>query len=123
METLIEISEAADTGTLTINAAPIRSALRIRLTDYYELTKPRMNFLVVVTTMVGYYMAARGWADWRRVIYPLVGTALTAAAASVLNQYAERELDARMRRTAHRPLPGGRLRPIDALLFGIALGI
>jgi len=123
METLTEIAEAGDAAGLALDASPIRSALRVRLTDYYELTKPRMNFLVVVTTMVGYYMAARGWADWRRVIYTLVGTALTAAAASVFNQYTEREFDARMRRTAGRPLPGGRLRPADALLFGVALGI
>jgi protoheme IX farnesyltransferase len=121
MDTLIDIPEAVDAGVIALDSAPIRTALRVRLNDYYELTKPRMNFLVVVTTMVGYYMAAHGRADWLRVIYTLVGTALTAAGSSVFNQYAERQFDKKMRRTANRPLPGGRLRPTDALLFGIAL--
>ena len=99
------------------------TGLRSRLGDFYELTKPRMNFLVVVTTMVGYYMAARAWGDWTRVVYTLVGTALTAAGSSVLNQYAERDLDLLMRRTAKRPLPGRRVRPADALLYGVALSV
>jgi protoheme IX farnesyltransferase len=123
METLTEIAEVGDAAGLALGSAPSRSALRVRLTDLYELTKPRMNFLVVVTTMVGYYMAARGWADWLRIVYTLMGTAMTAAGASVLNQYVEREFDGRMRRTANRPLPGGRLRPADALLFGITLAV
>jgi protoheme IX farnesyltransferase len=98
-------------------------AVRARVTDFYELTKPRMNFLVVVTTMVGYYMAARGWADWGRVVYTLIGTGLTAAGSSVLNQYVERDLDLLMRRTARRPLPGGRVRPGDALFYGVLLSV
>ena len=124
METLVDIQQAPETAELTLDAgAPLRSAAWSRLTDFYELTKPRMNFLVVVTTMVGYYMAARGWADWGRVIYTLVGTALTAAGSSVFNQFAERSFDTLMRRTANRPLPGGRVRPIEALIYGIALSI
>lgn len=94
-----------------------------RWADLYELTKPRMNFLVVVTTMVGYYMAARGWGDWARIIYTLIGTALTAAGSSVLNQYTERYLDGLMRRTSRRPLPAGRVRPIEALMFAVILSV
>jgi len=94
-----------------------------RWADLYELTKPRMNFLVVVTTMVGYYMAARGWGDWARIVYTLIGTALTAAGSSVLNQYAERDLDGLMRRTSRRPLPAGRVRPIEALTFAVILSV
>ena len=93
-----------------------------RWTDFYELTKPRMNFLVLITTMVGYYMAARSWWDWAGVIHTLIGTALTAAGASVLNQYIERDDDAKMPRTANRPLPGGRIGPIEALFYGVFLG-
>lgn len=82
-----------------------------------------MNFLVLVTTMVGYYMAARGRPDWSRFVSTLLGTALTAAGASVLNQLAERNFDALMPRTANRPIPAGRISPIEGLLFGAALSI
>ena len=82
-----------------------------------------MNFLVVITTMVGYYMAARGWGDWGRIVATLIGTALTAAGSSVLNQFVEREFDGLMKRTSNRPLPGRRIRPLDALFFGLALAI
>src|SRR4051812_27811586 len=73
--------------------AGVSSGLAARWADYYELTKPRMNALVVITTVVGYYMATRGWSDWARLLHTIVGTALTAAGASVLNQYVERDLD------------------------------
>src|SRR5690349_2264999 len=73
------------------------SAARSRLVDFYELTKPRMNFLVVVTTAVGFFMAARApFTDWALLAHTLLGTALAAAGASVLNQYVDRDLDARM---------------------------
>lgn len=95
-----------------------------RWADYYELTKPRMNLLVVLTTMIGYYMAARGLtADWLGVLHTLLGTALTAAGASVLNQYVEREHDAKMNRTARRPLPAGRVPPLEALVLGVSLAV
>ncbi len=93
-----------------------------RWADYYELTKPRMNALVVITTAVGYYMAVRGWTDWARLLHTVVGTALTAAGASVLNQYVERDLDAKMPRTADRPLAAGRIAPVEALAMGVILG-
>ncbi len=81
-----------------------------------------MNFLVVITTMVGYYMAGRGVANWPLMFNALLGTALTAAGASVLNQYIERDLDKRMPRTRNRPLPAGRVQPIEALAYGVGLG-
>ena len=90
--------------------------------DFYGLTKPRMNFLVVLTTMVGFYMGSPT-IDWRLLMLTLIGTALTAAGASVLNQFAERELDAKMPRTRNRPLPGGRVSPRDALVWGVVLSI
>ena len=121
METIADIQEIGDSASLALEAAPLRASAPSRLTDLYELTKPRMNFLVVVTTMVGYYMAARGWSDWTRVLYTLVGTALTAAGSSVFNQYVERSYDMLMHRTASRPLPAGRIRPGEALLFGSLL--
>jgi protoheme IX farnesyltransferase len=94
-----------------------------RWVDYYELTKPRMNFLIVVTTMVGFYMAARVGADWHRLPAALIGTALTAAAAAIFNQIVERELDALMPRTRNRPLAAGRISPTEATGMGLAFGV
>jgi protoheme IX farnesyltransferase len=113
---------AADTA-----AAPQTAAARAasRWADFYELTKPRMNFLVLVTTLVGFYMAS-GHAtavNWLLLLPTLVGTALCAAGASVLNQYVERDLDKLMPRTRNRPVPAGRIEPREALLTGVVLGI
>ena len=94
-----------------------------RVNDYYELTKPRLNFLVLVTTMVGYYMAVRGPADWHRLVPTLVGTWATAAGSAVLNQLVEREHDKLMPRTRNRPLPTGRVSPIEATVLGVALSV
>jgi protoheme IX farnesyltransferase len=119
MQTATDISALHD-GPLAARAA---SAHPSRLADYYELVKPRMNFLVLATTGVGYYMASHGGADWARLAHTLVGTGLTAAGAAVLNQQMERGHDANMRRTAGRPIPAGRVGPTEALLLGVALSI
>jgi heme o synthase len=110
---------APEAAALPLPAARAHS----RLSDYYELTKPRMNFLVVVTTAVGFYMAGRADVRWPLLLHTLLGTLLTAAGASVLNQFIERDHDRRMERTADRPLPAGRMHPLEALLFGVALGL
>src|SRR6185503_20071008 len=102
---LLDLPEDDDASAAVV-ATPT-SAAPSRARDLYELTKPRMNFLVVVTTMVGYFMAApKGLAadEWARLFHTLLGTALTAAGASVLNQYIERAYDALMPRTLNRPL-------------------
>src|SRR4051812_28164633 len=98
----------ADLPTTLIASA---KATPSKWVDYYELTKPRMNCLVVITTMVGFYMATPGAINRRLLIATLIGTALTAAGASVLNQFAERELDALMPRTRNRPVASGRIAP------------
>lgn len=95
--------------------------MRQSLRDYATLCKPRINVLVLVTTAVGYGVAARGQAQWGLLAWTLAGTALAAAGASALNQYVERDADRRMRRTAGRPLPAGRMAPWRALVFGISL--
>jgi protoheme IX farnesyltransferase len=112
------IDESPESVVATTAAAPSRAV------DFYELTKPRMNFLVVVTTLVGYFMANHGedGANWLRLMHTLLGTALTAAGASVLNQLIERDYDKRMPRTRNRPLPAGRVAPPEALLYGVTLG-
>jgi protoheme IX farnesyltransferase len=91
------------------------------LTDLLVLTKPRVVLMVLVTTLVGYYVALQGPADWLRVIHLVVGTSLAAGGTLALNQYRERDLDALMMRTRLRPLPDGRLMPLEALLFGTAI--
>lgn len=93
------------------------------LADFYELTKPRLNFLVVITTAVGFYMASHEGMDWALLLHTVLGTALTAAGAGVLNQFIEREHDKRMPRTRNRPLAAERVQPVHALLFGIVLGL
>ena len=103
------------------NAKPARSPSRFN--DFYELTKPRLNFLVLVTTVVGYFMAVQYRGDWNRLWAALIGTALTAAGASVLNQVIEREHDKLMPRTRLRPIPDGRVSPTEAILYGCVLGI
>ncbi len=89
--------------------------------DYLELTKPRVTFLVVITTLVGYYLGARGDVDAFRLLYTLIGTALVAGGTSALNQYLERDIDAKMTRTMNRPLPTGRLTPRQALIFAYGI--
>ena len=124
METVADLPELAalpDVGLAPARGAAAESAPS-RLADFYELTKPRMNFLVVVTTMVGFYMAmSRHFADWVLLAHTLIGTAMAAAGASVLNQYVERGHDALMNRTSNRPLPAGRISPVEALLLGVLL--
>jgi heme o synthase len=91
--------------------------------DFYELTKPRMNFLVVATTLVGYAMATRDWSNLALLAHTLAGTMLTAAGASVLNQYVERRHDRLMVRTQDRPLAAGRVSPPAGLAFGVLLAV
>jgi heme o synthase len=89
----------------------------VRFADLMELTKPRITFLVLITTLVGFYMGSRDSLNVVLMLHTLFGTALVASGASALNQYFERDLDARMMRTRNRPLPDGRLLPVDALIF------
>jgi protoheme IX farnesyltransferase len=88
-----------------------------RVSDLVELTKPRITSMVLITTLVGFYMGSRDSLNFLLLFHAIVGTALVASGASALNQYFERDLDARMQRTRNRPLPGGRLLPNEALFF------
>jgi protoheme IX farnesyltransferase len=100
---------------MTSPAIPLASA---RLTDFLELAKLRVVSMVLLTTCVGFYVGSPSDVDLLRLCHALVGTALAAAGALALNQYLERDVDARMERTRRRPLPDGRLEPIEALAFG-----
>jgi heme o synthase len=92
-----------------------------RLLVWSELFKARLTTLVLLTTGVGFYAGTVGPLDFVSLIHTLLGTALLAAGAASLNQWAERDHDARMRRTQDRPLPAGRLRPRTALLVGLTV--
>jgi protoheme IX farnesyltransferase len=95
---------------------------RSRFVAYGELTKPRIALMVLFTVVIGAVLATGGRVDPLLLAHTVLGTTLVAAGASALNMYLERRADARMRRTENRPLPAGRLRPLEALLFGSALG-
>jgi protoheme IX farnesyltransferase len=90
------------------------------IADFFELMKPRVVLMVLMTTFIGFYLGSKETPDWIKLFYTLMGTALAAGGTLTLNQYMEREADARMRRTRLRPLPDGRIRPVEALVFGIA---
>jgi len=94
------------------------------LSDYWALTKPEVNFLILITTGVGFYLGCRNEArplSFLALLNTLLGTLLVASGTGTLNQYIERKFDAQMRRTARRPAAAGRLKPAAVLAFGIAL--
>ena len=91
--------------------------------DYYTLTKPEVNLLILMSISAGYYLATRGHFKVAGLVNTLVGTVLVACGTATLNQWMERVWDGQMRRTATRPLPSGRLNAREALLFGILLSV
>jgi len=97
----------------------VRDRRRV-LGDLVALTKPRVVLMVLITTLVGYYVGLAAGPDYGRLAALLLGTMLAAGGTLALNQYWERDVDARMERTRTRPLPEGRLAPLEALLFGAA---
>lgn len=94
-----------------------------RAADFVALTKPRLNLLVLITTLGGLYLADPITLPAALVLHTLVGTALVAGSAAALNQVWERRTDRLMRRTAGRPLPAGRLGTAEATIFGLALAV
>ncbi|MCU1274460.1 MAG: protoheme farnesyltransferase [Bryobacterales bacterium] len=95
--------------------------------DYISLTKPRITWLILMSTGVGYFFGLRGVSFWQihwwAVLHTIIGTGLIASGTAALNQWYERDADAKMRRTAQRPIPAGRLPANRALAFGVALSI
>jgi len=99
---------------------------------YIELTKPRITWLILMSTAIGYFFGLPGAANWKAflgavrlfpLLHTIVGTGLMASGTAALNQWFEREADSHMRRTAARPLPTGRVSAARALAFGIALSV
>jgi len=112
----VDAFDAAQSVT-TVVRTPTRSA------DFLSLTKPRLNLLVLMTTLGGLYLAAPHDIPLLLLAHTLIGTALVAGGAAALNQVWERDTDGLMRRTRRRPLPGGRLGMVEGTWFGIALSV
>ncbi|HEV2717993.1 MAG TPA: UbiA family prenyltransferase, partial [Terriglobales bacterium] len=110
------------TTNVMVNPTSLQT-LRSKLRDYYTLTKPEVNLLILMTTSAGYYLGSRGPVRVSGLVNTLAGTLLVASGTATLNQWMERVWDGRMRRTAGRPLPSGRLSAREALLFGVLLSL
>src|SRR5882724_9687837 len=94
--------------------------------DFWTLTKPEVNFLIVIATFTGFYLGCPTNLDpfpFARLFHSLCGTLLVASGTGTLNQYLEYSFDAQMRRTCKRPIAGGRLQPAAALWFGVSLSV
>jgi heme o synthase len=107
------------------NAAEVVVPLgaKARSAAYIELTKPRITFLIVLTSAAGFCLGSRGAVNYLTFTHAMIGIALLSSGIATLNQFIERDLDGLMRRTESRPLPSGRLLPFEALWFGIALTV
>lgn len=95
--------------------------MRSKVRDYCILTKPEVNLLIVMSTSAGYYLGVHGSLHPLKLFNTLLGTLLVASGTATLNQWGERVWDGKMRRTARRPLPAGRVSSREAFAFGIAL--
>ena len=115
----MKIGAQAAVVSSVVAAADVKPASRAA--DFVTLTKPRLNFLVLFTTLAGMYIAAPEGVPAAILLHALVGTALVAGGAAALNQVWEGETDGLMRRTQTRPIPGGRLRTSDGTIFGVLL--
>ena len=110
-------------STIIRSKALTVEGLMSKLRDYYVLTKPEVNLLILMTTSAAYYLASRGPFKVAGLVNTVLGTLLVASGTATLNQWMERVWDGRMRRTAMRPLPAGRLSSREALIFGIVLSV
>ena len=115
---------------ITVLKAPPMKGRRVTasalLSDYWALTKPEVNFLILITTFVGFYLGCASVGrqfSFVALFNTLLGTLLVASGTATLNQYIERNFDAQMRRTARRPAAAGRLEPHAVLAFGIVLSV
>lgn len=104
-----------------MNTAVVSASSQLK--DFFELTKPRITLLVLVTAFAGMWLAAGGMPEPALVLFTLLGTGLASASSAVLNNYVDREVDKRMSRTQDRALPAGRVSAVHALLFGLGLGL
>jgi len=110
--------------TITDPQAPAHaSSWRDVIGAYIGLTKPRIIELLLITTVPAMVLAAEGWPGWWLTIATLIGGTLSAGGANAINNYIDRDIDAVMRRTARRTLPLHKVPPLNALRFGLVLGV
>ena len=110
-----------DESILNLNQEP--SSLFSVIKSYVSLTKPRIIELLLVTTVPTMFLASNGWPDWYLVLATLIGGALAAGGANALNNVVDRDIDALMDRTAHRPLVTGKVSVRGAVALGITLSL
>jgi protoheme IX farnesyltransferase len=118
-------------NSVALNAPPYAErASKIRsvrtIADFWALTKPEVNFLILITTFAGFYLGSSSPLNGSSIIvliHTLFATLLVASGAGALNQYVERRFDAQMRRTARRPLASGRIESAHALWFGVSVSL
>jgi len=116
------MSELAALSGAPVSSPALPRTVRGVVRDYLELSKSRIVLMVLITTAAGFLAAAQRF-DGLLLLHTLLGTALVAAGTNALNQYVEREDDAKMRRTRNRPLPAGRMTPRAALVFSSGIAI
>src|SRR5580698_2693144 len=119
---------AVESIPVALDAAVLRRSCgqSSRLSDFWMLTKPEINFLIAITTGAAFCIgspAPIAHFPWVVLLHTLLGTVLVASGAGTLNQVIERRFDAQMRRTARRPLASGRINSSNALWFGISLSL
>jgi heme o synthase len=114
-------SGTIESGSTVLESESTRR--RSRFGDFFELTKPRLTLLSVLTTLAGFWIGSREAIDALLLTHTLLGTFMVGAACGVLNMVIEREHDAQMRRTMNRPIPAGRLGAGEARIFGIVLAV
>ena len=108
---------SSDTRTVAVSDANVMR----RAADFFELAKPRVVLMVLITAFVGFYVGSDAVPNYLELLQMLFGTALAAGGTLALNQYLERDTDSVMARTRHRPLPDGRLQPREAACFGMLI--
>lgn len=113
----MESIEIASTDIQKVRVISVRE----KLAAFFELTKPRIAFMLVLTSAAGFYLGTTGEFHWILFTNSMLGIALLAFGVSTLNQYWERESDVLMERTANRPLPSKKVTPFEALSFGVLL--
>jgi protoheme IX farnesyltransferase len=121
MKAAVAESEVGSGAVSASSVGRAAAAVPSRLADYLELSKPRIAVMALFTVAAGYLLGAGAAAETRILFHTLLGAGLVAAGGSALNQLMERRTDARMKRTANRPLPSGRLSMEEVAVFGAVL--